>query len=250
MSGLPISIFDLDCNTDTPDANGVTWSCTMDGWSNSDIQSGSLDPTGRHGLSLLQQWRRGKPMQFTGLAKAASESDAWDGYYAFAAMFDVNTDGDVVAQEPTPKQIRARISASPLISTPRGTGQSWTMRWDVQLVAEFPYKTALTPTTTPLAASASTTLTNNGTAAAYPVVTTTSIGTVDLVIGGRHFTTASVASGVVIDMWARTLVDGSGDPVYAAKTPESEWLSLPRGGTSVTNAGTAALSIAHYHTYN
>lgn len=249
--GIQIDVLGLECNTDVADTDGVIWECEpVDGWSSATLRRGALDPTGRHGVSPLVQFRGGRPLAIKGAASGPhgdpTQAAAWAAYNRLASILDTNESGDVIVYEPTPKLVTATLDGESFISDPVNNQ----IQWDLKLVASFPYKTALTPTVTSLAASASTTLTNNGTAAAYPVVTATSSGTVDLVIGGRHFTTASVASGVVIDMWARTLVDGSGDPVYAAKTPESEWLSLPRGGTSVSNAGTAALSIAHYHTYN
>lgn len=249
---LPITIFDLECNTDVPDANGVQWSCLMDGWAGFDLRTGSMEPTGRDGLALLQAFRGGKPMRFTGNAFASSEADAWAGYYAFAGMFGINDDGDIIADEPgVPKKVSARVSAAPLISTPLGTHQSWTMKWDLAFMAPFPLKTAATANATvSLSSGVSWPLLNAGTAAAYPVVTATSSGTVDLVIGGRHFITDTLASGTVIDMWERTIRDGSGNDVSPwPKNPASEWLAVPAGGVSAQQLGTAGLSVVTYDTY-
>jgi phage-related protein len=251
--GIQIDLVGIECNTDTADADGVTWECgPVDGWSGPDSRKRSLAPSGRHGLFTGSGFYEGRPLRIQGAAYGppgdSTQAAAWAAYNRLAALLDVNDEGDLIVYEPTPKLVTVQIApgTTPLISDPVNN----LIEWDFSLLAPHPFKTALTPTVTSLAGGASTTLTNAGTKPAYPVITTTSSGTVDLVIGGRHFTTGTLPIGAVIDMWERTLVDGSGDPLPTAKTPESEWLALPVGGTGVDQDGTAALSISHYATFN
>lgn len=249
MSRVQIDLGDIECNTGTP-VDGVLWTCGWpEGWDSAEQEGGSLKPTGRDGGAGLANWWKARQLVVNGRCKASTEAQAWAAFnLVVSGLPGIRGEMDVVVHETTAKGLTVVQHGNPR-ANPRGITADRSFTWQLSLRADNPNKTALTATTTSLAASASATLTNNGTTAAYPVITTTSSGTVDLVIGGRHFTTASVVSGVVIDMWARTLVDGSGDPIYAAKTPESEWLALPVGGTSVTNSGTAALSISFYDTY-
>jgi hypothetical protein len=246
-TALVRSILGLSCNSDTPDSDGVVWTCSrVEGWDAAEIRQSSLTPTGRHGIALGAAFRGGRPLRATGLALAPNQTAAWAAYNRLAAILDVNQTGQLITYEPTPKQITVALSDKPLISSPLNGH----FTWDLSLIAPVPFKTATTSTTTTLAGGATTTIANAGTSAAYPVVTVTSSGTVDLVIGGRHFTTSSLASGVYIDMWARTIRTSSGvDVTPWPKVPATEWLAIPPGSQSVQQAGTAALSIVTSDTY-
>src|SRR3546814_6443698 len=91
----------------------------------------------------------------------------------------------------------------------------------------MPLKRAVTERTQSLASGGSASLTNDGRSAAYPVATLTSGGTVDLVIGTRHFTTTALPVGAVVDLWARTNTAADGSSLYGTKSAASEWLVLP-----------------------
>lgn len=243
---IQIDIAGIVCNTDTPDADGVLWECApIEGWASAEIRTGKLTPTGQHGTSPLRSLYDGRPVRAFGIAQAPDQSTAWDVCDMLAALLDLNESGDLIAYEGVPKRLTVTIAGPPKISDP----VNGLVLWDLDLLAAFPYKTILTPLVTPIGAASSDTVTNGGTVAAYPAITLTSGGTVDLVIGGRHFTTDTLPSGAVIDMWSRTVTDGADVSLYAAKDPASEWLALPKGAPLVAQDGTAGLDFTTYDTY-
>lgn len=234
MSDMRIDVLGLECNTDTPDADGVLWDCgPIDGWASASIRGGSISPTGRHGMAMLTALWGGRGLRASGWAKAPTQAAAWDAYYRMAAILDLNESGELVVYEPTPKKLIVALDPTqePKMSDP----VAGEFDWDLALVAAFPFKMAATDQTGTLSGSA--TLTNGGRAAAYPTFTTTGSGAVSITIAGRTFTTDTVPSGTVIDMWARTVTGPDGSSLYGAKTPESEWLALPPGASTVTASG-------------
>ena len=249
MTRTQIDLGDIDCNTGTP-ASGVFWSCGWpEGWDSPEQRGGILEPTGRDGAAGLAPWWSARVLVIKGACRASSAANAWNAYYLLTSgLPGLRGEMELVVHEPTPKGLTA-VQHAPPKADPRGINSGNQFQWQLTLRADYPLKRVLTPTTGTLAASTTSSFTNGGTDAAYPVVTTTSSGTVDIVIGGRHFTTTSVASGTVIDMWARTVTAAGGSSLYSAKTPASEWLALPPGATSVSNAGTAALAFAWSDTY-
>jgi len=244
---IQIDVVGIVCNTDTPDADGVLWECApIEGWASAEIRTGKLTPTGRPGTSLLQSLYDGRPLRAFGVAQAPDQSTAWDVCDMLAALLGLNESGDLIAYEGVPKRLSVTTVGPPKISDP----VNGLVLWDLDLIAAFPYKTALAPVVAPIAAASSASVTNGGTVAAYPVITVTSAGSVDLVIGGRHFTTDTLPAGAVIDMWARTIVDSSGDSLTPwPKHSETEWLTLPPGTAPVDQLGSAAVDFTIHDTY-
>ena len=124
--------------------------------------------------------------------------------------------------------------------------QSFT--YSMTLVAYDPFKRSTTARTTPVAAGATVTIDNDGTAAADLLVTLTSSGTVVLTAGGVTLTTASLPSGAVIDTGA-CMVTSSGDVDLFSSVLVPRFPALPAGGGSVHQAGTAGLSIVSHDTF-
>ena len=246
--GIQIDVLGIECNTDTPDADGVLWDCgPIDGWASADTRGGALSPTGRHGLARLNQLHGGRPLRAFGTTKAPSQAAAWDAYYRLAAILDLNAESDVIVYEPVPKFVTASLAPGnpPKMEDP----VDGFFQWDLALVAAFPFKRAVTGTTTAIGSGGSATLVNGGRIAAYPTATVASGGTVDLTIGTRHFTTTDLPVGAVVDMWARTITAADGSSLYGTKSAASKWLALPPGSSLGGQGGMAGLDLTWHDTY-
>lgn len=239
---LQIDLGTIECNVGI-DADGIEWNAAMVD-DLPDVRGGQVLPTGRHGTSLAAILRGGRTFAPEGVVVAPTQTLAWDAIERLRA-FGFQVDIDIVWHETVPKFVTVTQRAAAKTSDPVGG----VFEYQLDLIAAYPFRRALTGTTTPVGAGATVPLTNNGTVAAHPVVTTTSAGAVDFSIGGRSFTTDTVPSGTVIDMWARTITDGSGVAVSPwPKHSAAEWLAIPAGTTNLVNAG-VALSVSWHDTY-
>lgn len=247
---LAIDILGVEFNRDAPDGDGITRTVAFSEDS-ADVQGGSVNPTGRHGVALLPQFFGANTVNPTGRVTAPTRALAEAAREELRAL-GVGVEGDIIWHETVPKFLTVtRAPSPPKISRPSGfsasTQQSFV--WDIVFTAAFPFLRSVTTSTQTFAAPSTHALVNAGTQAAYPVVTTTSSGSVDIVIGGRHFVTTGVPLGTEIDMWARTVTGPDGSSLYTAKTPASEWLALPPGSTPTQQAGTAGLAFVWHDTY-
>lgn len=250
MTRTRIDLGSIQCNTGTA-VDGVLWSCGWpEGWDSPSQRGGTLDPTGRDGSAGLASFWSGRELVIPGRCIATTEANAWAAFdLVISSLPGIRGEMDLVVHETTPKGLTVVQHGQPR-ADPVGINMSRTFLWQITVRADRPLKEAVTAKTDTVAAGATEAFVNDGTAAAYPVIAVTSAGTVDLVIGGRHFTTTSLAVGAYIDMWARTIKDSGGvDITPWPKLAATEWLAFPPGSTSVQQAGTAALSITHHDTY-
>ena len=239
---LQVDLLGIQCNAG-PDADGIEWTYrTAD--DQSEMRLSTLLPTGRHGLSVGSNLRGGRRVNPTGLVMAPTQALAWEARERLAAL-GFGVEGDIVWHEAVPKFLTVTQAGPALLRQPA----AGTFEYELDLIAAFPFRRALTGTTLPVGSGAPVELTNNGTVPAYPVIATTSSGAIDFTIDGRSFTTDSVPSGTVIDMWARTITDGSGATLEPwPKHSAAEWLAIPRGSVDLVNSG-AALSVSWHDTY-
>ena len=239
---LQLDLGTIECNVGV-DADGIEWNAVLvDDIVN--VRGGQIAPTGRHGVSLTPNLRGGRLFAPEGSVVAPTQALAWDAIERLRALgFDESF--DIVWHETVPKFVTVTQRGPASTDDPiRGV-----FEYKLDLIAAYPFRRALTGTTLPASSGATVELTNNGTVPAHPVITTTGSGAVDFTIGGRSFTTDSVPSGTVIDMWARTITDGSGVTIEPwPKHSAAEWLAIPRGSVDLVNSG-AALSVSWHDTY-
>lgn len=243
-----VDLFGTEANTRTPDVNGCIWSAWFEaGWDSPEVRARALDPTGRHGTELPPSLYGGRPVTIAGSVKAPNMAAAWDAYeQVISSMPGLNETGAVVVhQHSTPRQLIVRQAGKNRAAEPRSNY----FKFLLNLIAPMPFKLGTTERSQALTSGSTASLVNDGRHAAYPTVTLTSGGTVDLVIGTRHFTTAALPAGAVVDMWARTITAADGSSLYGTKTAASEWLALPPGSTLVGQDGTAALDLTWHDTY-
>ena len=238
---LHVDLLGIQCNTG-PDTDGIEWTYrTAD--DEPEIRLGLLLPTGRHGVSIGPSLRGGRRVSPAGMVKAPTQTLAWEARERLAVLGS-DGEGDIVWHETVPKFLTVTQAGPALIRQP----VDGNFDYELDLIAAFPFRRALTGTTLPIGAG-TTALTNNGTVAAFPVITTTAAGAVDFTIDGRSFTTDAVPSGTVVDMWARTITDGSGATLEPwPKHSAAEWLAIPRGSDDLINAGVPLL-VSWHDTY-
>lgn len=244
------NLFGVDHNTDTPDSDGVVWTVARSkGWLSPSIVSSRALPSGRSGSVLTAERHGERTLEIFGMGRAPTQAQAEAGWNRLPVMPGVGASGVVTRYEVVPKSLRVRMDDEPLSDPPAGG----VFFYQLALVALDPYKLALTAKTVALAAGATVTLTNDGTATAYLAATATGSGTVQLRqddSGQVLRSKASVASGTVFDSGLRQVRSGGGVVLSGVVDNPSEWLSIPRlASTSVTNQGTAPLSVTFYDSY-
>lgn len=246
-TGVRVDVCGVTCSTGLPSADNATWIVTeVSGWDSPEQRTGQLAPTGRHGTVSFTSLYGGRTLTVSGAVFADSDADAWAAYYRLCgSMPGLNETGDLIVYESPAKALTVEQSGPPRVSSP----VDGLVEFQLTLLASYPFKRSTAEATAAVGSGATISLTNNGTAAAHPVITTTGSGTVDFTIAGRSFTTDAVPSGTVIDMWARSITDGSGEPLSPwPKHSAAEWLSIPRGSVDLVNAG-APLSVSWHDTY-
>lgn len=240
-----IDVFGIECNTDVPDANGVRWTVRTSE-DDPDVTGGRLNPTGRHGAALLPQLRGVRAWAPTGMAFASTQEAAFAAREQLRAIGFGGAEGDIVWHETVPKFVTVTQQDAALV-TPPVDGE---LNYGLALVSAFPFRRAVEEKTVTLTGIGPETVVNDGTVPAFPMVTVVMAGNVDLVIGGRHFTTDVLPDDAVIDMWARTIKDSSGVDISPwPKHSETEWLAVPPGSNSVEQLGVATLDFTIHDTY-
>lgn len=233
----------------TPDSNGIKWSASAmpEGWDSPPVRVDDDNLTGRHGGWGASRLYGPRLLTVTGIAHCSDMAMAFLARDLLHTLPGPSGSGELIVHETTPKSLTVRMGGSPRATDPIDIPNPY-VKWQIPLVAHDPFKRSTTGTTTTVAAGATVTPASSGTAAADLVATTTSSGTVVLTAGGVTLTTTSVPSGTVIDTAARTVTGPSGEDLYSAVAPGSQWPALPPGG-SLANAGTAGLSVTTYDTY-
>lgn len=243
-------LFGVEANTDVPDSDGVVWTVARSrGWLSPTVISSRAVASGRPGSVLTAERHGERVLEVSGMGRAPTQAQAEAGWNRLAVMPGIGASGLVKRYEQVPKSLRVRMDDEPLADPPKGGVFFYTLA----LVALDPYKLALTPTTVSVAAGATVTLTNDGTASTYLTVTATGAGTVRLRQDDSLQTLrskTSVASGTVFDSGARQVRSAGGVVLSGVMDNPSEWLSIPRlASTDVTNQGTAPVDVTFYDTY-
>lgn len=253
----PITFAGVNFNTwPEPDADGCWWSMRPPkGWGSPpqqvDIVEPTIAPGGGQAANRRKPWSLVAPLIVRAPTDAAIEK-------AYERLFEMPGDGldrsaVLLVGGTIPKWVQV-IQTGADIPEPNGLR---VIKAELELLALYPFKRGESVRTTTLAAGQTKTLTNAGTRAAFLTFTTTGSGTVQVRQNGSGQvlrTRTSVASGTVFDCYEQSVTTSGGLEVFPMGSP-SEWLSIPGGtvdtpaGTSVTNQGTAPLSVAWYDTY-
>ena len=244
------NLFGVECNTDERDADGCIWTVSSStGWLSPTIVSQRDAVSVRPGSTLTREIHGERTLEISGWVFGLTQAGAEAAWNRLPVMPGVGASGVVTRYEVTPKSLRVRMDQPPLANPPAGGS----FAYQLSLVALDPYKTALTPKTVSVAAGATVTLTNAGTATAYLTATASGSGTVRLrqnASGQVLRSRASVSSGTVFDSGLRQVRSSGGVVLSGMVDNPSEWLSIPRlASTSVTNQGTAPLSVTFYDSY-
>lgn len=243
-----------DCNTGTPDANGLIWTVeAVEGWDAPDQSTQAGNLTGKHGSSVTQKYAQGRQLVVRGLIMAPTQDAAWTAYndQVVSNMPGILGRGDIVTYEPVPKVITVEQFGPPRITVPAGG----VMRYMLTLLARYPWKVATTAVTVTVGAGATVSHTAAGSFAAEVEVTLTSGGTVDLSIGGQRLRTGSLPSGAVLTSGPgfsrpkRTIRSSAGGNLFGLIVQPMQWPALVPGANSLHQAGTAALSVRYFPTY-
>ena len=217
------------------------------GWGDAPpIRTEIMDITGRHGATASAGLFAGRPIGVGGYIEQPSHADAIAVRNQLTAL-GIGTshlvtvdEGDVPAT-----QVEARVSKGAVVEWINNV----TFRYSLELVALDPFRRGITPRTTVVGAGSSVAAVNDGTAAAEMLVTLTSGGTVVLSAGGLTLTTGTLPAGAVIDTANTSVRASDGSDLFQLVTLPPMWPALPKGGGTVQQAGTAALSIEHFDTY-
>jgi hypothetical protein len=250
---LPWDLFGTSANTDTPDANGCTWTvASSEGWDAPDQRTQFDRPTAQHGQFGSNRYADGRMVVIRGLVFAPTQEAAWLAYDRItSAMPGINGSGDIISYEPVPKVLTVSQAGPPRASKPADGRLSF----QLTLLAEYPWKRAVTAETVTVAAGAEPLEAHAGTFAAEIEVTTTSTGTVDLTIGSQRLRWGSLTSGSVLtsgpgfDNPKRTAVGPSGENVFGLIVQPMQWPAMAPGDNVLENNGTANLSVRYFPTY-
>jgi hypothetical protein len=247
-------LFGIQANNDVADSDGNVWAgVRIDGWDAPDQRSSLLTPTAIHGQSLIERYANGRTMMVNGLVKSPTDAAAWLAYDRLtSAMPGLLGSGAIVGYEPVVKSLTVKQSAAPRVSQPLERQ----VRFVLTVLAEYPWKRALTPVTVAIAAGATVPFTATGSFPAEIQVTTTGAGTVDLTgPGGLRLRTGSLPSGAVLTSGfgftnpKRTIRSSGGANLYGLIVQPMQWPCVVPGSNSFVNAGTAALSLTYFPTY-
>lgn len=253
MTAMVWSLFGVNANTNTNDADGCIWTvASSDGWDSPDQRTQFDSPTGRHGQYVSNMYADGRGVVIKGMVFAPSDNAAWAAYDRItSSMPGIAGRGDIVAQEPTPKSLTVVQAAPPRASKPAGRQLTY---W-LSLRAEYPWKRALTPVTQAVSAGSSPTFSAAGTFPAEIEVTLTSAGTVDLTLNGQRLRFGSLPSGAVLTSGPgftnpkRTARSSTGSNLFGLIVQPMQWPAIVPGSNSAHQAGTANLDIKYFPTY-
>lgn len=244
-----VDLFGVQCNTDVPDSDGCRWTIAkLPGWDGGEINSQTVAPTGQHGRAVAAQFADGRVIVPRGRVFAPSQAAAWAAYNRIvSSMPGLGGEGDVVAyEESSARFLRCRMQSPPKIDAPAGGN----FEFELTLIAEYPFKRALTPVEVTIAAGTSETFTAAGNFAAEITVTSLEIGSMSLdAYGARLATSVSLPAGSVMDSLDRTIVNDIGENRYQFIQRNSQWLAVQPGSNTFANTGTADVVLSYYPTY-
>ena len=237
---IPVHISDLTFN-----AGGTPrWSLDITaGWDQPELDSDAL-PRLIEGSSDGRTVTRHRSIVCDGTMSAGTEAEHWAAYYQLSSLVPIRDEVVFQVDEPgTPKLAYVKATAgNPRIRTHNGL----VFEFQLTLRANDPRKYATTPTTIPIPAGSSATFTSPGKTSTPVVVTATTAGTVNVggSVAGHRLVADSVPAGSVLDSRARTIRTSAGLDLFTALAPGFEWLVVVPGEQTITNDGTADLSLS------
>jgi hypothetical protein len=243
-------------NTGEPDADDCHWSMRIPkGWASPVQQVDVVEPTSAPGGDQAVNRARPRPLVARWIVRAPSDVAAWAAYERCQVMpgFGLDHLATLVVHTPTPQWLQV-IQTAIDVTEPR---DNRIVTAEVDLLATYPYRRGVDERTETLAPGQTKNLENAGRESASLTVTTTGAGTVKLrqnASGQLMQTRSSVATGTVLDSRLQSVVTAAGLEIFPMGSP-SEWLSLPAGtldaasSTSVTNQGTAPVTLSWFDTY-
>ena len=247
------NLFGVDANTDTPDADGCTWTvASSEGWDAPDQRTQFTSPTGRDGQRVSSMYADGRPVVIEGLIFAPDDGAAWAAYdRATSVMPGLRGVGDIVAYEPVPKSLTVVQAGPPRVTKPLGRQ----LRYQLSLLAEYPWKRALTATTVTIGGGGIVSHPAPGTFPAEIEVTLTTGGTVDLAIAGLRLRTGWMDAGAVLTSGPgfarpkRTIISAAGSNLFGSILQPMQWPAISPGSNHIRQEGSADLSIRYFPTY-
>lgn len=239
-----VDLFGTQCNNDVEDSDGCVWSVeNIAGWAAPDQRTRFDDITAAHGSFGTAFFASGRTLVVEGSVEAPSQTAAWAAYGRLtSSMPGITGSGDVVVYEPTPKALTVVQSGPPRADAPI----NGVFSFQLTLLAEYPWKRALTASTVDVTAG---TFTHSGTFPAEFTFTTTSSGTVVLSAGGLTLSAASVPSGTVFDSLNHSVTGPGGEDLYGVIEFGAEWPAVDVGSNDWVSSGTADGELSFYPTY-
>ena len=244
----PVELCGVLMDGETLDADGVRWARnTLTGWDSPAVRLNGDVRTGTHGAWSSRPLYAARELTLSGIAFCPDMATAERVGDRLHGMPGTGSSGVLTVHSAAPKSLTVDLNGELRATWPFDIPNPY-VRFQIPLRADDPFKRSTTARTTPVAAGATVTIDNDGTAAADLLVTLTSSGTVVLTAGGVTLTTASLPSGAVIDTGA-CMVTSSGDVDLFSSVLVPRFPALPAGGGSVHQAGTAGLSIVSHDTF-
>ena len=242
---VPVTINDIDFNTDLPDAGGVVWSTDITaGWDAAELDQ-ELLATLTDGSALGNYRRRHRTIVCEGTVVAKTDEAHWAAYNRLNALVGMAQGVPLIVSEPTPKLVTVVTGpGSPRIRTRDGRS----FEFQLTLVALDPRKYALDERTYSVPAGGVMTVVNAGNSPSPVTVTTTGTGRVDVTAGMpgdarlRTIAGTPIPGGVVFDPHTRTVTYAGQYDYFPALAAGFEWPALPVGTGHIYNDGTAPIT--------
>lgn len=229
----------------TADGDGTKWGVAkLDGWSSPQQSLALGEPTVRAGAIVLANQYRQRSITLTGVGRATSYANRDKAYAKIASLIALTSESTLTVAETVSKSLGVIRGGPTLVEA-----QGLTVLFSLSLIALNPFKRGASHTSS-FTAGQTKTIAYAGTVPGFPTITTTGSGTVNLANSTTATTiiTSSVASGTVIDTYARTVYSGTTN-TFDAVQPGVLWPTLQPGNNTVTNGGTAPITLAWYDLY-
>lgn len=234
-----ITLGNIDFNTEIADADGVIWYARLDdGWDGISHRTDVIERQTAHGGLVLDNRYAARQLGLIGTAVAEDSAGYWAAYHGIATetnFLNRFTTGQMLLTQDEDITRRLTVVRTGLLR--RCVDSERVLAFEISLRADDPLKYSDDDTTLTTSGSAL----NGGNAPTHPTFTLTSSGAPVLSDGDLTWTaTASLPSGTVIDMGAKTVIDGSGNDLIASVDVASQWFALEPGTTAVSStvAGT------------
>ena len=251
MTALRVDLGTVSFNTG-PDADGVSWHIERDGlegWDSPDVNAEDTPVTGHHGQAALWALYGGRPLIARGWVEAPTAPKLWAAHARLSSLVPLASPVPLTVYETAPKTLAVVQRGKPLIRLGAGPTR---LQFSLSVKALTPFKRGASQTVT-LAAGASTTITYAGTWPGAPTITTTGAGTVDI---ANTTTSTHVATTIAAPTGTEIVCAEPGHTVYSGTTnlysrlvqPVS-WLSLAVGANTLTNSGTAPVTLTYHDLY-